>query len=237
MTTDTTASHSFNDKFFERASQADALCRDAADSLWRLVRVSSAQHLVALDAPPWLQGMMVTAEAASQTRDGKRTIHVTVSVKPSRSNPAFEPVAATVRSPDVEEEFLNIVHRALYAMLVAADQRIPAQTLADMIWMAGLNNPSHRCYPKFRQDFAGKCLELGTRPQFAGMSPEAARTLIEWLKEWTAANAVNVPDVSWHKAWARAVSVDVVDEDPFAIETPHVTVESDPFAVSASSLN
>lgn len=231
----TDSAMSYNDKFIRDSRHAEAIASGAVSTLCRLVTTSAGPKQVAIDAPPWLQGMRVLVQAVPCDTD--RSYAVTLTLTPSKSNATFEPVRASVRA--TASEFEEVVTRAALAMLHEADQRVPAQTLADLVFRAGLANRTHRLYAAFRQAFATRCLDEGVRPVFSAMGAEAAKRLIHWFVEWATENNVQVPDVSFDQSWVTTVPATLASDDPFAVdvtETPAaVQPGEDPFSTDVSA--
>lgn len=212
----------YNDKFIKDAEHVTRLSRETADALWQAIRDrDQGPWEASVSPPPWLQGMTVHVEATSSTRyDGEVQQVITCLLRSSSCNKAFDPVRTSIRlSSPTYDEFMERVAPVVEAAIYEADQRVPAQRLADMIWQAGLNNPSSRFYAQFRRDYATKCVEVGTRPAYGAMKAEHAGTMIEWLVRWCADRDLVIPDVTWLDEWSQkpAHGDDLQPADPFWI--------------------
>jgi len=186
------------------AEQLTLTARATAELLWaRLEDGSREPQSVACARPPWLQGMTVRVEGQRETRyDGVEQIALTTTLASSAINTVFEPVRVGLRlTVPYRETFIERVAETVLAMLHEASQRVPAQRLADAIWLAGLRNPSSPHHAGFTREFSLQCVEIGTRATYGTMKAQHADALLAWLRGWAAQHDVAVPDVSYLPGW------------------------------------
>lgn len=198
----------YHESFIKDLAHATRLATEVTEELWSVMQDSRGPKQVRLRSPPWLQGMKVMAEAQPVTRpDGREEYSVTAAVVSSPVNPAFEPVRAMVRVRERTcENFCEIVQPLVLAMIQEADQRVPAQLLANMIHGAGMKNHSHPLAAAFRHDFARKCGEIGVRPAFGTMPPDSANDLLIWFRDWAGQRGLTVPEVWFDRGWASGIT-------------------------------